>query len=337
MAAPTTCHDGEKETTMTRPALKRIVRTTLLASAFALAASTGASAAAPMAKTSAPGYFRFMLGSFEVTALSDGTVDLPVEQLLFEKPATTRDALAKSFLATPLETSVNAYLINTGSKLILVDTGAAGLFGPTLGKLLVSLKASGYDASQVDEVYLSHLHPDHVGGLLSGSAAAFPNALVRADQRDTDLWLSQTEMDKAPAASKHYFQGAMGALKPYQASGKLHPFAGKTELTPGISAVPNYGHTPGHTVYAVTSEGKTMLLIGDMIHVGAVQFGAPEVTIRFDSDTRTAAAARRTVFAQAARDGVLIGASHIAFPGLGHLRAKGKGYDWVPVNYTQMR
>jgi len=321
---------------MTHPTLKRIVCSTLIASAFALA-SHGASAAAPLAKASAPGYFRFMLGSFEVTALSDGTVDLPVEQLLSEKPAATRTALSRAFLATPLETSVNAYLINTGSKLVLIDTGAAGLFGPTLGKLLVNLKAAGYDAAQVDEVYLSHLHPDHVGGLLAGGAAAFPNALVRADQRDTDFWLSQARMDQAPAASKGYFQGAMGALKPYQATGKLQPFTGKTELTPGISAVPNYGHTPGHTVYSVTSEGKTLLLIGDMIHVGAVQFGAPGVTISFDSDSKAAAAARQTVFGQAARDGVLIGASHLAFPGLGHLRASGKGYDWLPMNYTEQR
>ncbi|HEU4842921.1 MAG TPA: MBL fold metallo-hydrolase [Burkholderiaceae bacterium] len=322
---------------MTHPNLQRIVRNTLLASALALAAGHGASAAAPLAKAAAPGYFRFMLGSFEVTALSDGTVDLPVEQLLSEKPAATRAALARAYLATPLETSVNAYLINTGSKLVLIDTGAAGLFGPTLGKLLVNLKAAGYDAAQVDEVYLSHLHPDHVGGLLAGGAAAFPNALVRADRRDTDFWLSQAKMDQAPAASKGFFQGAMGALQPYQATGKLQPFAGKTELTPGISAVPNYGHTPGHTVYAVTSEGKTLLLIGDMIHVGAVQFDKPGVTIAYDSDRQGAAAARQAVFGQAARDGVMIGASHLAFPGLGHLRASGKGYVWLPLNYTEPR
>jgi glyoxylase-like metal-dependent hydrolase (beta-lactamase superfamily II) len=320
---------------MPHPTLKRLVQATLLASSLAAAGLAGA--AAPMAKTSAPGYYRFMLGSFEVTALSDGTVDLPVEKLLSEKPAKTHAALASAHLVSPLETSVNTYLINTGSKLVLVDTGAAGLFGPTLGKLLTNLKAAGYDASQVDEIYLSHLHPDHVGGLLKDGAAAFPNAVVRADQRDTGFWLSEEELARAPAASKGFFQGAMGALKPYQAAGKLQPFAGKTELTPGIEALPSYGHTPGHTVYAVTSGGKTLLLIGDMIHVGAVQFGSPGVTISFDSDSRAAAAERAGVFAKAAHDGTMIGASHIAFPGLGYLRAAGKGYSWIPTNYTEIR
>jgi glyoxylase-like metal-dependent hydrolase (beta-lactamase superfamily II) len=176
-----------------------------------------------------------------------------------------------------------------------------------------------------------------VGGLLQGGAAAFPNATVRADKRDADFWLSQANMDHAPAASKGFFQGAMGALKPYLAAGKFSAFAGKTELVPGIEAVPNYGHTPGHTVFKVTSEGRTLLLIGDMIHVPAIQLGAPAVTISFDSDSKAAAAARATAFAQAARTDALVGASHIAFPGLGHLRAAGKGYEWVPVNYTEIR
>ncbi|HEY0062202.1 MAG TPA: MBL fold metallo-hydrolase [Telluria sp.] len=322
---------------MAQPKLKQIVQATLLASAFALTAGTPASAAAPLATTNAPGYFRMMLGTFEVTALSDGTVDLPVDQILSEKPAKTSETLAKSFLKLPLETSVNAFLINTGSKLVLVDTGAAGLFGPTLGKLLANLKASGYEASQIDEIYITHMHPDHIGGLSQGAAAAFPNAVVRADQNDADFWLSQAKMDAAPAAQKGSFQGPMNAIKPYQTSDKFRPFSGKTELVPGIVAEPSYGHTPGHTVYSVTSEGKKLILIGDLIHVGAVQFGKPGVTVQFDSDAKTAAAARVKVFNEAAKDGTLVGAAHLSFPGLGHLRTAGKGYDWIPVNYTQLR
>ena len=115
------------------------ISATILAAAL-LAIGGTAQAAAPMAKTSAPGYFRMMLGSFEVTALSDGTVDLPVDKLLSQAPAKTQQTLAAAHLAVPLETSVNAYLINTGSKLVMIDTGAASLFGPTLGKLLANLK-----------------------------------------------------------------------------------------------------------------------------------------------------------------------------------------------------
>jgi glyoxylase-like metal-dependent hydrolase (beta-lactamase superfamily II) len=145
--------------------LQKITAAALLAGLAAF--SFNASAAGPMVKTQAPGYYRVMLGDFEVTALSDGTVKLPVRDLLTRTtPARVDAALKRSFLANPVETSVNAYLINTGSKLVLVDTGAAGLFGPTLGSLQANLKAAGYQPEQVDEIYITHMHPDHVGGLV---------------------------------------------------------------------------------------------------------------------------------------------------------------------------
>ncbi len=319
--------------------LTKLARAAALATAMTLLTSSGgtAMAAAPMAKTSAPGYFRLMVGAFEVTALNDGTVELPVDQLLAQPAAKTSQALAKAFLKAPLETSVNAYLINTGSKLVLIDTGAAGLFGPTLGKLLANLKASGYEAAQIDEIYLTHLHPDHVGGLMSNGVPAFPNAIVRADQNESDYWLSQANMDQAPAASKGFFQGAMGSLNPYVAANKYKPFNGNTELVAGVKSYASAGHTAGHTSYVIESEGQKLVVLGDLIHVSAVQLDKPNVTIVFDSDPKAAAAARGKVFKQAVKEGTLIGAAHIQFPGLGHLRAAGKSYQWVPVNYTQMR
>ena len=294
-------------------------------------------AAAPLAGTNAPGFHRVMLGDFEVTAVSDGTVDLPMDKLLKEPADVTVKALARNFQSVPTETSVNAYLINTGSKLILVDAGAGALFGPTLGKLAANIKAAGYQPEQIDEIYLTHLHPDHVGGLAANSQIVFPNAVVRADQRDTDFWLSQANQDKAPADSKGFFQGAVASLSPYAAAQHLKPFNGDTELAPGVRATASYGHTPGHTIYTVESKGKKLVLIGDLIHLGAVQFDHPEVTIGFDSDAKAAAAARAKVFQAVAKEGALVGASHLSFPGLGHLRSNGKGYQWVPVAYTQLR
>lgn len=296
-----------------------------------------ASAAAPMANTNAPAFSRMMLGKFEVTVLSDGTVDLPADQLLSEKPEKTRRALAASFLATPLETSVNTYLINTGNKLVLIDTGAGAFYGPTLGKLLANLKAAGYEAGQIDEVYLTHMHPDHLGGLVARGAAAFPNAVVRADQREADVWLSEAGLARAPAASKGYFQNAMAALSPYVAAGRFSPFKGEQQLQAGIRATSSYGHTPGHTNYLIESQGKKLLLIGDLIHVASVQLEAPGVTIAFDSDAKAAAVARRKAFSQAAKEGTMVGATHIQFPGLGYLRAKGASFHWTPLNYMQMR
>lgn len=300
--------------------------------AFALAA---AHAEAPLAKSQAPGWYRMKLGSFEVTALSDGTVSLPVDKLLTNiQPQTITSLLARSYLKAPVETSVNGYLVNTGSKLVLIDTGAAGLFGPTLGKLVANLKASGYAPEQVDEIYITHMHPDHVGGLAADGKPVFPNATVRADTREGDFWLSPANLEKAPADAKGFFQGAMASLKPYQDAGKLKPFDGETELVPGVRAVPAPGHTPGHTTYVIESEGNKLVVWGDLMHVAAVQFAMPTATIQFDTDSKTAMPQRQKNYADAAKKGYFVAVAHVSFPGIGKLRADGKGYDWIPVNYS---
>jgi glyoxylase-like metal-dependent hydrolase (beta-lactamase superfamily II) len=295
-------------------------------------------AGAPQIKTQAPGYYRMMLGDFEVTALSDGTAAFPVSKLLTHTtPAKVQRALARAYLKDPVETSVNGYLINTGAKLVLIDTGAAGLFGPTLGNLLANLKAAGYQPEQVDQVYITHLHPDHVGGLMVGDKLAFPNAVVRADKHDADFWLSQANMDAAPKEAKSFFQGAMASLNPYVTAGKFKPFDGDTELVPGVKAIATRGHTPGHSTYVVESNGQKLVLWGDLMHVAAVQFANPSVTIQFDTDSKAAAVQRKKAYADAAKHGYWVAAAHLTFPGIGHLRAEGKGYMWVPANYTSMR
>jgi glyoxylase-like metal-dependent hydrolase (beta-lactamase superfamily II) len=297
-----------------------------------------AHAGAPQVKTQAPGYYRMMLGEFEVTALSDGTVKLPVDKILMRTtPARVGKALAAQGITLPAETSVNGYLINTGAKLVLVDTGASGLFGPTLGKLADNLKAAGYEPAQVDEVYVTHMHPDHVGGLMNGEQRVFQNAVVRADQKDVDFWLSQQNLAAAPEASKGFFQGAMASLNPYIAAGQFKPFDGDTELVPGVRAQASRGHTTGHSTYVVESQGQKLVLWGDLMHVAAVQFADPSVTIQFDTDSKAAAMQRKAAFADAAKGGYLVAGAHLSFPGIGRVRAAGKGYTWLPVNYSSLR
>ena len=320
---------------MTRcPATLSTVAAVLLAAA-ASALTLPAQAAGPMQKTQAPGYYRIMVGDIEVTALSDGTVGLPVTKLLSNTTADAAEkALARSYLKDPVETSVNVYLVNTGSKLVMIDAGAAGLFGPTLGKLMANLRASGYSPEQVDEVYITHMHPDHVGGLASAGAMAFPNAVVRADRRDADHWLSPANLDSAPADAKGFYQGAMASLNPYVKADRFRAFDGDTSLVPGVRAQFTGGHTPGHSFYVIESKGEKLVLWGDAMHVGAVQFAAPAITIAFDSDTKGAAAARAKAYADAAEQGYWVGATHLSFPGLGRLRAaEGGAYVFVPANY----
>lgn len=294
-------------------------------------------AGAPQQKTQAPGYYRVMLGDFEVTALSDGTFAMKPSELLTQITAKELDAdLSRSFLTDPIEASVNAFLINTGTKLVLIDTGAGAVFGPTLGKLMANLKASGYRPEEIDEIYITHMHPDHIGGLVVEGKMAFPNATVRAAQQEVDYWLSKAQMQAAPDDMKPRFAAAKQALDPYVAAGRFKPFRGDVELVPGIRAVAAPGHTPGHSLYRVESAGQTLLLWGDLMHIAAAQFPDPSVGIRFDSDTAAAAAQRKKVFADAAERSYWVAGAHLSFPGIGHLRANGSGYTFVHVNYSSL-
>lgn len=320
---------------------KRLLSRAGLSLALALSAGFAAApalAAGPMQTTAAPGYYRMMLGDFEVTALSDGTLSLPVDKLLTNTtPEQVQATMARNFLPIPTQTSVNAFLINTGTKLVMVDAGSGVLNGPTAGRVLASLKASGYQPEQVDEIYISHMHGDHVGGLMADGKLAYPNAVVRAEQKEADFWLSQAVMDKAPDQFKGAFRGAMASLNPYVQAGKFKPFSGDTELVPGVRSSVTHGHTAGHSVYLVESKGQKLVLWGDLMHVAVVQFPTPSVTIAFDTDSKVAAEQRAKIFAMVAKDGYIAGAAHISFPGLGRLRAEGTGYVWVPVNYAPVK
>jgi len=315
----------------------RLARGLLLALAAIGVALSAAHAAAPPAKTQAPGFYRLALGDFEITALSDGVFELDTKAMLTNTTAQSGELLTASFHGDTVTTSVTAYLVNTGERLVLVDTGAAQLFGPTLGKLLANLAASGYRPEQVDAVLITHMHPDHVGGLVTAGRMTFPNATVHADQRDADFWLSATELQKAPAARKAFFEGAAAAIGPYASAGRFKPFKAPADLFPDIRAIPAPGHTPGHTMFAIESKGQKLLVWGDLTEIASVQFAEPTVTMGFDSDEPGSARERARVYADAARGRYLVAGAHLPFPGLGHVRSGRAGYTWVPLDYGAPR
>ena len=314
---------------------------TLAAAAAGLMLSHAALAAAPFDQTPAPGVYRMMLGQFQVTALSDGTVTIPLDKLLTEiRPATLAASLRGAHLPPMAETSINAFLINTGKQLVLVDTGAGDLFGLPMGaqsgRLQRSLRNAGYAPEQIDAVLLTHIHADHSGGLSHEGQRLFPNAQVYVDRHDSDFWLNRANQAGAAEGQRHGFDEAQAMLAPYVAAGKLMPFQGGAEIVPGIRAVAAHGHTPGHSYYAVESGGQKLLLLGDMLQAGAVQFPHPGTTIRFDVDAAAAKAQRAGEMADAAKNGYWVGAAHLSFPGIGHIarEEKGDGYRWLPANYS---
>lgn len=297
-----------------------------------------AQGSAPTARGSGPGWYTMALGQYEVTALSDGTQVMPVQKLLQGiTPEQTRRALQAAFLPQPYRMNFNAFLVDTGHKLILIDTGAGHFLGKDLGTLVEHLEASGYRPDEVDEIDITHMHPDHIGGLSVNGRRVFRNAIVRVNRREADYWLSQANADKAAPDQKVLFADAKAALQPYIRAGHFKPFDGDTTLGPGIRAVALYGHTPGHTGYMVESDGEKMLIWGDVIHVPAVQFANPAVTIDFDWNGKGARATRERVLAEAVRNGWLIAGAHIAFPGLGHVVKDDSGYRWIPVAHTNIR
>jgi glyoxylase-like metal-dependent hydrolase (beta-lactamase superfamily II) len=293
-----------------------------------------AQVAGPKLSQAQAGYYRLKIGDVEVTALSDGTIGLDTKLLQTPHRAAIDKALKGSFLTSPLDTSVNAYLLNLRGRLILIDAGAGTLFGPSLNKLSASLTASGVEPAQITDVLLTHVHTDHTGGLTDGTRRIFPNATVHLDRRELAFWLDQQNEARAPADMKAFFQQARASLKPYVDSDRIQTFDGVTEVIPGIFSVPAPGHTPGHTFYKVESKGERIDFWGDVLHVAQVQFQNPSVTIAYDVDPKAAAAQRKRAFADAASKGYFIAPSHMPYPGVGHLiRDKGM-YRWIPLQYV---
>jgi glyoxylase-like metal-dependent hydrolase (beta-lactamase superfamily II) len=282
-------------------------------------------------RTATDGYRRMKLGAFEITALSDGEVVLPLTELVGAEHREVTTAALRRDHAQMRPTSVNAFLVNMPNRLVLIDAGDPPGLRPGLGRLQTSLRASGHSADQVNAVLLTHLHRDHVGGLSRGGKAVYPNAEVWIERREAAYWLDDAMAD-APEPARTFASVARAALQPYRDASRLRLFdATGAELMPGIRTYRAAGHTPGHTAFLVESAGETLLLWGDLIHIPQIQFERPEVGLAFDVDLVAAAQQRRAILNETATKRWWVGASHIAFPGIGQVRREGIGFTWVPA------
>ncbi|HEY0682978.1 MAG TPA: MBL fold metallo-hydrolase [Steroidobacter sp.] len=297
---------------------------------------TSAHAAAPLVKTQAPGFYRMMFGDFEVTALNDGVVAYPTAQVL---PSATPEVIQATLSATglkdPVGMSYNAFLINTGSKLVLIDTGTGGKLDDSplfhgAGRLVANLRAAGYQPEQIDEVYITHVGPDHIGGLTLGNQRAFPNAVLRTSKAEMDAYLNS---DKA-REDKFWHPFRSNLFEPYIVAGRFRSFDQDMALVPGIRALATPGHTPGHTSFVIESKGQTLIVLGDLVLMGAMQFSDPTLSSPFDADPNAATAQRKRMLHLAADHDHWVAGAHLSFPGIGHVRFKHGQYSWKPVNYT---
>jgi len=301
-----------------------------------LATSTASAAVAPAGKQ-APGFYRYKVGEFELTQIADGAATFPMPDG-FVQNVSKEQALAAAeaayMPAGKVTVPFNPVVINTGSKLVLIDAGYGPGIGPSVGLLPVNMAAAGIDPKAIDIVVLSHLHPDHINGIKTADGAlAFPNAEIKAPEPDWAFWMSDDNMGKAPnEMMKKYFANTRKILA--DIAGKVTRYEWGKEVAPGVTALDTNGHTPGHTSFAVASGSARLLVQSDVTNIPEFFLRNPDWHVAYDVDPDQAAQTRHKFYDMAAAEKALIAGFHFSFPSLGHVEKDGNNYRLVPVRWN---
>ncbi len=297
-----------------------------------------ARAAAPPAARQAPAFYRTKVGDFEVTQIADGARTFPMPQG-FVRNVSREQALAASqaayMPAGMVTVPFNPVVINTGSKLVLIDAGYGPETLPTAGLLPANMAAAGIDARAIDIVVLSHLHPDHANGIRDASGGlAFPNAEIKVPSADWAFWMSDDNMARAQdnPMMKAYFANTRKVFAGL--ADRVARYDWGREVAPGITALDTSGHTPGHTSFAVSSGSGKMLVQSDVTNIPEFFLRNPEWHVMFDVDPEKAVRTRRRFYDMAAAEKTLISGFHFSFPSMGYVEKDGTNYRLVPVRWA---
>lgn len=291
----------------------------------------------PAAAEQAPGYYRVRVGDIVVTALYDGYIRIGAQSYHGASPEELHKLFEAQFETDPsgAPVAVNAYVIEAGTSRIMIDAGTADCFGPTMGRLPENMKAAGFAPETINAILITHMHGDHVCGLSNGAHMLFPNAEVWAAEEEIAWWLNDGKGAAPSDPWRSFIDTARKALAPYR-NGRLHAFKDGQTFFGIITAMATHGHTPGHTSFRLSSRGQTLIFAGDIVHGIAVQFTRPQATIISDCNPSLAIISRQHFLADAADNGWAIAASHVPFPGIGHVRHEGSGFSFVPVKYVPL-
>jgi len=316
------------------PALAGLIRP---ASAQAPAAPAPAAAAPPTAPTplaQVPGFYRFRLGAFDCTVLSDGWTSLDPHPT-FGTNATAEqvaEVLRGARRATDtVPVDFNCLAVRAGQQVILFDTGSGPNrpFGPNTGRLIENMAAAGIAPEEVTLIAYTHAHPDHCwGSLKADNTPAFPNARYALAGADYDFWAADAT-GRMPDPVGMMARGTRAVLRPF--GQRTTMLGAQADVAPGIRAIAARGHSPGHTIFRLESEGQSLLVLGDTANHSVISLARPDWHFGFDMDGEAAAATRRRVLGMAASDGTLVLGYHFPWPGLGWVEAAGDAFRFAPM------
>lgn len=289
-------------------------------------------ARAPKLGTQTPYWHRFNLGDAEVTVVSDGPLPLgdPSGTFTGVSKEDVKRMLTDNFLNPDnVVLEQNSPIVNTGDKLILFDTGmgSSQAFGPTTGRQQKSMTEAGIKREDIDAVVCSHAHIDHIGGIVdAGGKPLFPNAQYYIAQSDFDFWTDEGKMD---GPMKDFIVHARKNLLPVR--DRLVFFKDGQEFLPGVQAIAAPGHTVGHSIFMVTSGGKSFAFLGDLSHHSVLLLEKPRIEFAYDTDPKQAAASRVRLLDMLAANKIPVMSYHFAWPGYGHVAKAGDGFRYYPV------
>mgnify|MGYP006164766923 CR=1 FL=1 len=280
------------------------------------------------------GFRKQKLGDFEVIALNDGVTRRPLAaEFVRNAPLGEVQELLKSQnLPTEyLDVPYTAFLVIAGNRKVLLDTGFSDNGGPTTGRLVANLNAAGYKVEDIDTVILSHFHGDHINGLrFKNGNLVYPNARVHVPAPEHAFWTDEARIAAAPAQMQGAFAGVKRALNGLT-SDQLVKFEPGTQVAPGIQSVAAFGHTPGHTLFTVRSEGQSFAYVADITNVPSLFARNPDWAVLFDMNPEMARQTRRKIFDMLVKEKIVAGGFHFPFPAFGSITPSGNGYQFVPM------